>query len=659
MKAFVFFALILLSYVYGDCYMQNPRGSNDRLNENNGNRNNANRLFDSQNNAAGGYCVGPPLTFYEGSQLTIEWTTQHGCGNPKLNCNVVLQYMCSRTTDDAGTPLPGEQVIRDGSTTNTVPFNNGNNAGTAAGLAANIAAAHVAQTTFVDEGADDPRSVDDFTTFGFEYGVHENVEYYTGCTTRDRNQGLFAADRIINNNLPQGGDARRTRQNNNGNRNGLECPEERDYYPYWHPSPWKDIGVISDNRDNCGLFRSQSQNVRSKNVCLTADGLPSQYNNEVECSSMGDNWVTVDSHGLPPPACVSSPFNRDNHLGNGITGFANTFNWTLPTARDEDCIDADDCNCVLRIRYNISGGEFEGYGNNAVDISDSNLNSPINGDPYILLENGAYVRLAIDTSQFGRTFQDRSHVFHIHSRDGVSGNRLYNLNVRGKRGNIVQTYPATEYDFVPNYLSVRQGDMIHFQWTGCDFNPAGNAGEGTARTDRSNIMMLENNRLSTNLPMGPGSEETGFFTVSGSGPSFLSDEQALRFATIGQPIDDPTLCIVGEEALEAATNNNEEADPRNCALLNGAPTPYFDGGVLEMSTTGTFNYMSTRNNNFTNRGQKASIEVSPLFPVWAIVLLVLGGVSCIGAAVAFGVIVVMKATGAYGGSVIATANNLI
>merc|ERR1712000_2802 len=65
-------------------------------------------------------------------------------------------------------------------------------------------------------------------------------------------------------------------------------------------------------------------------------------------------------------------------------------------------------------------------------------------------------------------------------------------------------------------------------------------------------MMLENNRLSTNLPMGPGSEETGFFTVSGSGPSFLSDEQALRFATIGQPIDDPTLCIVGEEALEAA-----------------------------------------------------------------------------------------------------------
>ncbi len=53
--------IYLAGYVAGDCYMQNPRGSNDRLNEANTDRDNANRLFDSQNNAQGGYCYGTLL----------------------------------------------------------------------------------------------------------------------------------------------------------------------------------------------------------------------------------------------------------------------------------------------------------------------------------------------------------------------------------------------------------------------------------------------------------------------------------------------------------------------------------------------------------------------------------------------------------------------
>ena len=56
-------AALVVVRVHADVYMHNPRGSNDRNCERNVNRNNGNRLFDSQNNAKGGYAcpraVGP------------------------------------------------------------------------------------------------------------------------------------------------------------------------------------------------------------------------------------------------------------------------------------------------------------------------------------------------------------------------------------------------------------------------------------------------------------------------------------------------------------------------------------------------------------------------------------------------------------------------
>lgn len=64
---------ILFKNVHSDIYLHNPRGSNNRLDEQGRERNNANRMFDSQNNNRGGYNAGY-MYYYAGSTLRIEWS---------------------------------------------------------------------------------------------------------------------------------------------------------------------------------------------------------------------------------------------------------------------------------------------------------------------------------------------------------------------------------------------------------------------------------------------------------------------------------------------------------------------------------------------------------------------------------------------------------
>jgi hypothetical protein len=540
------------------------------------------------------------MSYYEGSQLTVEWTTQHGCGNEKLYCNMVIQYMCSNSDAD-----PNDRV-RDGTTTDTIQTN----------------ADSASQT---DANGD------------LLFGMHENFAYYTACATRQRNMGLWISDRADEGGLTAGrASSVFTRQNNNGNRFGYECTEERDYYPYWAPSPWKDIVVLTNNKKYCKTYQKESQNVADKGYCVDKDGTVIEPNNPSDCQVASGQWETQAAWGIAAPDCVLAPWSRDNHLGNGVGGYANTYNWTLPRSKDEDCISKNNCNCVLRLRYNISttdlnflkdGSTIDGNnpGDGFIDWSSNAAQSPITDDE-IVSGSGMDHWLALDTTQYGRTFQDRSHVFHLKSRSGSNvpkNARVFNLNVRGKRGNIVQAYPATEYDFIPENLHVRVGDYIHFQWTGCDTNPANQAGEGTDQTDRSNIVQIHD--IGANVPASDD-------WISSNTPLFENDDLRKRMAFLDQ-----TGCLTMDELETKHPNdeNGQEQDVYNCMKLNAA-SQYFDGGAIRMNKTTPdnkpFYYMSSRNNNFSNRGQKAEIHVSNLLPNWAIGVVVTGAVLFVGAA---------------------------
>mmetsp|Transcript_24311 Transcript_24311/g.72639 ORF Transcript_24311/g.72639 Transcript_24311/m.72639 type:complete len:1418 (-) Transcript_24311:1276-5529(-) len=780
----------LVAAASADVYLHSPRGSNNRLDEARRDRNNANRLFDSQNNNRGGSNVGS-LYFYEGEKVPFEWTNQHGCGNTANDCQIIVQYMC-------------DDNLRDGVTTRTIPNT-------------------PAQCLNNDCNSDT------------RYGMHEDYDYYQNCNYRFRNRGLFTADRNL-----QGNTAKYTRQNNNGQRRGYECPEERDYYPYWGPSPWIDMAIQTNTPEKCAWYQEESENVKGRYFCSLPDSwyhhmisrggngrngfipntelgcaqlnratsammtfltsqesayvqqmtasLQAEYmrctaqmsnfavlctqGNASQCpqavsffndaanfiteaqlntqcpvcaagsvphpyatchmcgearcglatafanmTQVNETWVcpsgfvadefsewcissncssaftlltTVEQRaidtckmdavgtkvlvsgtnvdnfaclernvtlasclasgsqagwrmrephsarvpGLTPPACSKSQWSRVNHLGNGIGGHANGWNMTAPSHIAD--------RCAFRVRYNITtmdygagmdpfdssqinsrlnkqpgnnpakvnigaaydlittradmawensrgflwrgnprvtifdfaqmvrycpngvaenrqpdqlgmptrcqtgtrmytaGSAFCPMGTVAVDVQvgtdGATLANPCgNGDGlFCRLGNGSIVsgygcttfnnnnpsrgldnnglrnqgtatngdrdfrlQLAINTNQFGRTFQDRthSHAFRaVEESTRQSCRRIHALNVRGKRGNIVQTFPGTEYDFVPNILEVARGDCIHFQWTGSNTNPNNNDGQGKQGTDRSNIVLLENVR---------------------------------------------------------------------------------------------------------------------------------------------------------------------
>ena len=180
-------------------------------------------------------------------------------------------------------------------------------------------------------------------------------------------------------------------------------------------------------------------------------------------------------------------------------------------------------------------------------------------------------------------------------------------------------------------------DMVHFQWTGSDYNPRRgcNNGEGgppdpntvdgakqNARADRSNIVETMHKMGGSNYPADittkaaaeaigiPGYKNPGsMFTTDGTNADMKTIKDLAFLGQEATLLATGTQCLTRTELDEIRNKNQREQHPRNCAKLNAQATPYFNKGLVSMKKAGMFSYFSSRNNNFSNRDQTGSICV--------------------------------------------------
>jgi len=719
------------------------------------------------------------MRYVVGSKLEVEWTSQHGCGyrreqgetttntlEESVDCEISIQLLCTQSADPLG--LYGKSF---GGTRVRVPSSGIPNSDA-------DAATNRIQTNDPGQaaGANPPNN-------NLRYSVHETPQWYNQCNRRSRNLGLFTADQNVNRRSAIG-----TRQNPNGGRRGLECPEERDYYPYWHPTPFIDVaylvndparcGAKEDTPEygallggtNCGGKENIAGNQYNKNNVLnrcgkdnaaqgrddgdwlggtqgymdaakgdtaprwhsecvltgttftdptapgtnptavvgqnlvgqvpkTATGLEPRTarnlfnqrrwpNNKADCDALNEGEATpkyewkafpftngfdaavtnkkVADYQMIGPECGVLDWSRANHLGNtGTDDQATRYTMTIPdlikTGETEE-------TCILRLRYNMSSSDYPRNLNSSFN-QNNNANpavqSPIQQDPIVKIgpTDTDYVELNLNTNQYSRTFQDRSYIFHIIPRgaDEAKCEEIINVNVRGKRGNIVQTFPAVEYDFIPSdFLDDCTGPQtcLYFQWCGSDYNPQRGCNDASggpyrgdtnvaqgltantqgsnqnSRCDRANMLQAKDMRM--NHPIDPNEESvaatmgaTQYMGVKKSstpgGPVkgfFDSNEVAQKFADGGcksqlqmdranpDPIYGTLLANklkpLTKDDMEAINNDNRrENNPLNCGFAN-ALSPYFATQKVtpQMDAGASLKFFSSRNNNFSNREQK-------------------------------------------------------
>jgi hypothetical protein len=113
---------------------------------------------------------------------------------------------------------------------------------------------------------------------------------------------------------------------------------------------------------------------------------------------MTATWTEKGRYGTWAPRCQRTPYQRINHHGNTNEGRPAAVEWIIP-GNDWNEGELLNQQCVLRVRYNTSSKDFDGWG----DMSKVKLK----GNPQADFVGIGYnvsgpLRLNINTAQFFR-----------------------------------------------------------------------------------------------------------------------------------------------------------------------------------------------------------------------------------------------------------------
>jgi hypothetical protein len=183
-----------------------------------------------------------------------------------------------------------------------------------------------------------------------------------------------------------------------------------------------------------------------------------------------------------------------------------------------------------------------------------------------------------------------------------------------------------EYDFV-HPTDIPQGALLHIQFAGADSNNNGNAGNGKAGTDCSNLVQISGSGITKASSIH---KHTLFF--NGEEQDSYDEEyepedvqncdnwwgSCHRNRPNGEELVAKLAFLDQDYYARSRTKacpsdpedyNNQDNKNQNCYQLNNAPA-YYDGGLVEMRDQGTHHIASTRNNDYSNRSHKSKIIVT-------------------------------------------------